>query len=375
MERSHRFVVVTALASLALAAAPWACSPNASAPESSSFDTGTGGSQSGTGGGGGAGATQGTGGAGGEIIVDVDSGVPDPDAACGLVTENGNRTPLNLYVMLDQSASMSGFRWTAATTGLEALAADPASAGIRLALKLFPRAPDNDPVCDALPYKVPDVPFGELPGNASAIAAALSGEPNGFSTPIYPALSGGLLKGIELVKNNPEETSAVLLVTDGEPEGACEKDPVKIVEMAKNGAAKHVLTYVIGLPGVNPTLANEIAAAGGTGKAIVIGKENVEADFVKALAKVRGEALPCSYALPSKVGSDFDVNQVNVLFTDNGGTTNVIAQDEACTGEGWHYDDAANPTEIVLCPASCALAKDAGTGKIQVLLGCKTQIK
>lgn len=375
MERSHRFVVLTALASLALTAAPWACSPSASDTESSSFETSTTTSVSSASGGGGAGASGSTGG-GGEVLPDIDSGIPDPDAACGLVTENGNRAPLNLYVMLDKSSSMDGFRWTAATTGLKAFAADPASAGIRLALKLFPREPDNNPVCDALPYKAPDVPFGELPGNESAISAALtSAAPDGFSTPIYPALSGGLLKGLELVSNNPQETSAVLLVTDGEPEGACEKDPVKIVEMAKSGAAKHVLTYVIGLPGVNQALANQIAAAGGTDKAIVIGKENVEADFVKALAKVRGEALPCNYALPSKVGSEFDVNQVNVLFTESGGATSIIAQDAACAGEGWHYDDAKNPTEIILCPASCALAKDAGTGKIQILLGCKTKIK
>lgn len=368
--------MVTALSSLALVAAPWACSPSSSETESTSFETTTSTTASSTAAGGGGGAGAGSTGSGGDDLPDLDSGVPDPDAACGLVTENGDRAPLNLYVMLDKSNSMDGFRWTAATTGLKAFAADPASAGIRLALKFFPRAPDSDPVCDALPYKAPDVPFAELPANESAITAALTAAaPDGFSTPIYPALSGGLLRGLELVNNNPGETSAVLLVTDGEPEGACEKDPAKIVEMAKAGAAKHVLTYVIGLPGVNQALANQIAAAGGTDKAIVIGKENVEADFAGALAKVRGAALPCNYALPDKVGSEFDVHHVNVLFTDSGGTTSMISQDETCAGEGWHYDDAANPKEIVLCPASCALAKDAGTGKIQVLLGCATKIK
>jgi hypothetical protein len=37
----------------------------------------------------------------------------------------------------------------------------------------------------------------------------------------------------------------------------------------------------------------------------------------------------------------------------------------------WYYNDNANPTKIVFCPATCdAAGKDTG-GKIDIAVGCK----
>lgn len=371
------------MGSVAVAAALAACAPG------SSLETdGAGGAAAG----GGSGSTtsdvitSGSGGGGGDTIGGQggSGGLPNPDDACGLVTEEGDRAPLNLYLVVDKSSTMAGGKWTAATKGLSAFVADPGSTGVSVGLKFFPREADSTPVCSQDAYKIPDVPFGELPANADAITQALTAAvPNGFSTPTYPALGGALLKGIEFQKNNPGNTSAVLLVTDGAPQGPAPlcggvnpEDADAIADLARAAHEQFsVLTYVVGLPGVDQTFANKVAAAGGTDNAIIIGTSNVEAAFADALGEVRGDALPCSYAIPSQVGSQFDYNQVNVLFTPTGGETTKIKRDATCAGAGWAYDDPTNPKEIVLCPATCDTVKSDGTAKVEVLLGCATIIK
>jgi hypothetical protein len=136
-----------------------------------------------------------------------------------------------------------------------------------------------------------------------------------------------------------------------------------------------VRTFVIGLPGVNQAFANQVAMAGGTDAAIVVSAANVKVEFQKALAKVRGEALPCEYDIPAKVeGGEVDPEFVNVLLSLAGGMAEILPQDPTCAGEGWKYDDPVKPTKILFCDASCKAVKLDYTAKVQVLLGCKTEI-
>lgn len=37
---------------------------------------------------------------------------------------------------------------------------------------------------------------------------------------------------------------------------------------------------------------------------------------------------------------------------------------------GWHYDDASQPTRIVLCPSSCGATAAGGT--LEIALGCQS---
>jgi hypothetical protein len=37
----------------------------------------------------------------------------------------------------------------------------------------------------------------------------------------------------------------------------------------------------------------------------------------------------------------------------------------------WYYDDNANPTKIVFCPATCTSAGADTAGKVEVAVGCK----
>ncbi|WP_438015794.1 vWA domain-containing protein [Sorangium sp. So ce315] len=327
----------------------------------------------------------------GDAPIDV---VPDPDAACGLVTEEAVVVPLNLYIMMDKSSSMAGddpaveSKWESAKVGLTAFVNSARFAGVRVALRFFPRKADDVPACDQNAYKAPLVPFGPLPENAGAIIEAIEGEtPNGPSTPIYPALGGALLQGIETAKNNPGEASAVLLVTDGKPQGpaaqcggANPEDPAAIAALAATAAAgasdrPPVRTFVIGLPGVDQTIANQIAAAGGTDAAVLVAATNIAAEFERALAKVTGQALPCEFEVPAQVaGGQVAFNDVNVLFGLDGAAQDILPQRPACDGPGWRYDDPNAPAALVLCPDTCNAARDASVAKIQILLGCETVI-
>ncbi|WP_044244076.1 vWA domain-containing protein [Chondromyces apiculatus] len=310
----------------------------------------------------------------------------DPDAACALVTEEAVSVPLNLYILLDKSSSMAGDKWASAKVGLTAFLNDARFAGTRVALRFFPRDADAVPACDQNAYKEPTVAYGPLPDSAAAIVQALEAEaPDGFNTPIYPALGGALLKGIEVAQNNPDQASAVLLVTDGQPQGppgTCSgvnpEDPAVIANLASTGAEYNppVFTYVIGLPGAAQTFANQVAAAGGTGQAVLVSATNVAAEFQDALTKVTGEALPCEYEIPSEVESgDVAITSVNVLLTLGGGEPALLPQDATCDGAGWRYDVPGNPSHITLCPATCATLKEQDSAKIQILLGCSTIIE
>jgi len=306
--------------------------------------------------------------------------------ACATHEHQAVSKPVNLYIMFDKSSSMSGAKWEAAKAGLAAFVADEASSGIAVALRFFPRDPDATPVCDQSAYAMPTVDFVDLPAGAGAVMAAVDAEqPDGFSTPMYPALGGALLGGIEKAQNAAGEVSAVLLVTDGAPQGPANTcsgvDPEEaqaIADLAMAGVthSPSVRTYVVGLPGVDQSVANLVAAAGGTEEAILVGSTNVSDAFQNALALVRGNALPCSYELPEEVlEGEVGLGFVNVTVTPDGAEGETIPLDPACNGDGWHYDMPGSPTAIELCPTTCTRIRTDPGIAIRVLLGCATFIK
>lgn len=328
-----------------------------------------------------------SGGAGGQGVHFFDAGHTDgeagldPDAACGFWSVDAKTTPAAVYIAVGKNNSMTGTKWNGAVAGLKAFVADPASTGLGVALNFFPL--DNNPTCDQFAYEPPVVPFGVLPTNAAALDQALTATmPNGFSTPIYPALGGAILASLQQVQNNPGSTASTLLVTDGQPVGPATTcgsvnpdDPQVIADLAATGAGMGIKTFVIGLPGVNQAIANKIAAAGGTTSAILVTITNVQAEFQQALAQVRGSALPCTYELPAAVAmGQIDINHVNVQLTPNGGSPSILPQDPACKGMGWKYDNAAKPTAIVFCPATCTAVKASVGGNVQIALGCATVV-
>lgn len=301
--------------------------------------------------------------------------------SCASIDQEAVSRPLNLYIMLDRSNSMVGDKWEAAVAGLHAFLEDPASDGINIAFRSFP---EGAPGCDQTFYREPAVGWAELPGIAQEAGDALDAlAPDGMSTPVYQALGGAILECIEMKENHPDEEAAALLVTDGAPQGPAGMcggvDPEAaqtIADLAGTGKSFGVTTFVIGLPGVDQAFANLVAESGGSGEAIVVATTNVETQFREALAKVRGDLLPCEYLIPSEVTSgEIGITYVNLAIGSEGQEPELISQDPNCEGPGWHYDDQVPPTTIILCPETCDSISSDTTATIQIRLGCSTVVK
>lgn len=373
-----RWLVLAALSAAALV--PMAIASCAATGSTTTVSQGAAGSGGAGGEGGGTGAT------GGTLFLDASDDV-SPDAPCGAISQEADKRTLNLYILVDKSSSMAGPKWQAARDGLAAYLESPAAAGTKVALKFFPREADATPACDQNAYKEPDVDYVTLPAGAAAVLAAVDAEvADGFSSPLYPALGGAILQSIDVVSNLPDERAAVLVVTDGQPQGpaaTCSgvdpEDPAVIAGLAAAGVAfdPSILTFVIGLPGVDQTSANVIAQGGGTDEAILVSNVNVATEFANALAKASGEALPCEYALPPELADGtFDMNQVNVTIGTGGQEPAILPKNQLCVapGLGWRYDDPVTPTAIELCEASCDALKSDLTATIFIALGCPTVV-
>lgn len=309
--------------------------------------------------------------------------------ACAATTEQATLIPLDLYIMMDQSGSMtdtttgSSNKWKDVKSALSSFVKSPASAGIGVGIQYFPLETGgffSDTSCKPADYAKPDVAISVLPGASGSIITSLANHSPGGGTPTGPALQGAINYAKTWAGANPTHTVVVVLATDGDPSECSPQDIpgiAKIASAAATGTPK-VLTFVIGVGNLQANL-NQLAAAGGTGTAFSVdANKNVVAQFEAALKAIQGKALGCSYSIPvPKDGQPVDFTKVNVQVTLAGTANTVLYVDTAAkcdpvTG-GWHYDDAAKPTKILLCPATCdAVGKDEAA-KVDILLGCSRE--
>lgn len=315
------------------------------------------------------------------------------NAACVTSTANAQLAPVNLVVMFDRSGSMGstteGFdpalKWIPVTTGMKAFFADPSSIGVAASLQFFPEGGDLNAVC-AYPYASPVVPLTPLASAAPILAAIDATKPSG-GTPTMPALSGAITYAKDVAKQRPNDKTVVVLVTDGEPgfgingqfAAGCANNDIPHIAAAAQSAATAtpaIKTYVIG---VGPDLSNlnAIASAGGTGQAIMVSiadPNQTKGIFQQALESIRAQTLSCEFPLPPPPGGkSLDVNAVNVVYTNGGGTQNVLTYNATCTGGvGWHYDNIAAPTKVELCASTCNSVEADRKGSLSLAFGCKT---
>jgi hypothetical protein len=87
-------------------------------------------------------------------------------------------------------------------------------------------------------------------------------------------------------------------------------------------------------------------------------------------------SVPCQVSIPSPPdGQKINPNAVNVVLASGGGAQTVLPYSADCSlASGWHYDDAANPTVVVLCSAACTQAQGDPTGKVTIAFGCQTDV-
>lgn len=385
--RSHvRRITMALAASSALALG--ACSANDAGGDKLNGQAGGAAGGGGTGGSGGSGANGGSSTDGGGLLdasLNKDGALTEA-GACAAESTKAELIPLDMYIMMDQSGSMSetvsggGSKWTAVTQALSAFVSDPSTGGIGVGIGYFGTKGDS---CIASDYAVPEVEIAPLPGVASQITSSLAMHSPSTGTPTAPALAGAINHAKAWAVNNPTHTVVVVLATDGEPLDCKPTDTQQIgatiAAPAANGTPK-ILTYVIGV-GSSLSNLNDIAAAGGTGQALIVDTtQNAKQQFIDAMNKIRGSALACEYVMPTDEGGKVDPTKVNVTYTPGGDagapvTLAQVANKAACntTTGGWYYDDPNNPTKIVVCDVNCAQFKNDTSGEVDILLGCKTK--
>lgn len=474
---SRKLVASVLVASLAVVNAA-ACGSSGRTTEAEDGDAGTTGGETTSGGESSSGASG---------TIGSSSGATPPDAGleqCAAETQKAEGSPLDIFIMLDASGSMTlqtagGMsKWDAVKTALNGFVAAPTSAGIGVGLGVFPvkhpgapssctssaecttggqsygkcftKACDyNGPAiaCDAntdcpgqapcrqtglctqgiftfgeclvggagclignckaqttsicdgtqcvlADYKTPKVGIAALPGNAAALTStinALPTPPDDALTPTSAAVTGGLDIAKAYAAAHPGHAVVMVLATDGLPTRCAPMDIPSIANLAaagKNGTPA-IKTFVIGVfsndeAGTAKPNLDAIAAAGGSNSAFIVNtSNNVTQDFQAALDKIRGNALPCDYAVPKPASGTPDYEKVNVQLSSGGNKLVVFNKDSAAACDangGWYYDvdpkTGGTPTKIVLCPTTCeAVKQGSGSAQVDIVLGCKTIVK
>jgi hypothetical protein len=316
------------------------------------------------------------------------------DAACASSSQKGEQQGLNAYMMLDYSGSMVGAKWTGVTDAINSFVGQ-ATTGISVGMQYFglPGADGGTSIlgipipgidsCDPAVYAQPAIEIAPLPGVGSMITASLAAHtlPD-TSTPTPPALQGAINHATDWAKAHSSDVTIVILATDGDPSECGDTSGNSLLQQVENIAAAGVaqtpkiLTFVIGV-GTDTSNLNGIAMAGGTGSAFIVDTSmNVSQQFLAALNKIRGAALGCQYKIPvPQGGGAVNFQEVNVQFTPASGNPIVVpyvSDKSKCpsSGNAWYYDNASNPTEILLCTTTCGTVS-AG-GQVDVLTGCQT---
>ncbi|XXX90894.1 vWA domain-containing protein [Sorangium sp. So ce145] len=314
--------------------------------------------------------------------------------ACATQSSQAGFQQVYLVFAFDVSASMTAsdvewrrkdLKWDPVVAATKQFFVDPASTGFQASLTFFPGAAQATQACQAADYSTPDVPMTPLPSPAFGQAIDVI-EPEiserlswRTSTPTAFAVEG-IVDFIEAQRQQSPGKYAIVLVTDGYPEGCRQggntlEDVVSSVEAA---LSSNISTFVIGVDsppgeGAPPSLTNlhEIAAAGGTGEASMLNTGDpaqTTAAFKAAIEKIRGAAVSCTIPIPPPPdGRSFDKQKVNVTYTS--ATSNMpttLSYDQACSVAGtWRYDEPANPTAIILCDDTCAVVQ----ADVEVSLG------
>jgi hypothetical protein len=316
------------------------------------------------------------------------AGGADADATCSGVSVEAEAVPVDLFIMMDRSTSMSTLvdgtnttRWEALSAAVQDFVDDPAAADIRMGIGFFSLSgvADDNTDCNADDYADPTVPIGLVSDVGADLVSAIDEITPAGLTPTVPALQGAISYAEGWAAEHPERATQVVLVTDGYPT-QCVTSPEAIAEAAEAGykGSGHIRTFVIGVGDVAKFNLDNYARAGGTTKAFLTDAGDVTSSFVGALNNISNRKLACEYKIPAPpAGMKLDTKKVQVIYTPaSGGPEEVprITALSACADNangGWYYDDPANPTKITVCPCSCARFQ---AGHVDVRLGCRPRL-
>jgi hypothetical protein len=341
--------------------------------------------------------TTGNPGTGGRVVVELpDAGDPDQkfsgdlpdDVSCGFDSFDLKRAPVDLFVVLDRSASMKDdsngddanpdagrpSKWSQVIPALTSVigSSDPS---ISWGLKTFPEdiAGSTAECQDASVTGAIDVPVA--PANAAQTAAVVAGvSPDGNGTPTGAAIGVAFdyLQGL-----GTSDRKYLLLATDGEPScsgtagnldkssSTAKSDAVAAVEAA---AKADVHTFVIGVAtksGATSTL-NQLAAAGLEPRAT-----SSDSDPKFYLASTEDQLVTALRSIVAPIASScvFDLTRpppdpTNIAVK----VGDIKAPQDPGHGQGWDYAGDSH-TRIQVYGSWCDDVK-SGANMVQVVYGC-----
>lgn len=331
-------------------------------------------------------------GASGSGTVGGSGGVGGIDA-CDTVTTGASLQPVYLVFAFDVSGSMGEgdyewhdrtLKWDPVVAATKAFFEDPASMGFEASLTVFPDGDGEDERCDDATYAMPDVPMTALPATTFGVALdAIGAAEWRGGTPTLHVVRGTLGQ-IETARDANPGHYALVLVTDGYPQG-CDDNEIDSVVGVVQAAATTTPTYVIGvanppIDGAPDTVTDlaAIAQAGGTTEAFIIDTGNpteTVSRFRAVIEQIRDEALSCTIAIPAPPGGRvFDKNRVEVVYQSGAVTTPLVYDPTCAMPSAWHYDDPANPTSIELCETSCTTVQADAMAGLSVNFACEDVI-
>ena len=322
------------------------------------------------------------------LSADGNCDVKTDGEVCAAQAYEGEAVPLDIYIMFDQSGSMLNdvggiTRLDAIERAAGTFLRDPASSPIGVGVGYFGYQPIGQTSCAASDYASPSV-YVTLDHEA-VLGSLAQREPIG-ETPTGAAIRGACSYAKDWKKANAGHSVVMLLLTDGEPKapvscssGTCcptLPDAVQAATECRSGKPG-IKTYVLG---VGPFLDNlqQIAQAGGTEHAYLIGDQDVEQKVLQALKAIRGDAsIPCQLKIPEPMGgTQLNYGLVNVAFQDSScklSTIYNVPSAASCDASGgWYYDNPAAPSSVNLCGASCDQVSAPG-GRLAFTVGCQTK--
>jgi hypothetical protein len=332
----------------------------------------------------------------GGSVVQIGGGVGAPPAAvggqsaCASASAEASLLPVYLAIAFDVSGSMGkgdkpwhdrSLKWEPVVQAMSSFLEAPASQGLSASMTFFPAEGGEDERCDDESYVEPDVAMTALPSNDfGAALEAIGAEEWRGGTPTLHVLRG-IISSIDEQRVQAPGKYAAVLVTDGHPQD-CDDDEIADLSALVASVATELPTYVVGV--ANPPVDDapdtvsaleQVAVAGGTERAYFIDTgepEKTASSFRIAIDTIRGAAIACVVDIPPPPdGRSFDKESVSVR-RQGGAAAGSLTYDPSCSvGPAWHYDDPADPRQIVLCDAACEALKAEPAARLDVEFGCE----
>lgn len=316
--------------------------------------------------------------------------------SCASTSANGELQELALAFAFDVSGSMGigdfpyhnkELKWDPVVAATKAFFESPDVARVSASMVFFPTA-EEDNRCDTEEYATPDIPLQALP--SMEFSDALDDlYPDRGGTPTLAVVQATIRYVDSLIEAGSTAKHAIVLVTDGTPAGCTEEfDSVDLVADAVAEVSDRIPVYVIGIanpptdeepnPPDNVSGLHQIAQAGSAADAFLIDTGNptqTVADFNVAIQTIRESGISCELAIPdAPSGQTFDKEKVNVSLTADTEVSELIYSEDCSEDDAWRYDDAEQPSRIVLCEQTCEVIKSHADAALRVEFGCERRV-